>query len=148
MSYNPSKHGRAEYSAWVQLPNDFVVTEGDDTVGLRDQKFAQLVYTVNGGGGGGGGGAVDFAPVVTAISSQTAALIAGGLRELQIAEAYSRIIATSGTDTYIAVAPPGSSQSASVWRVCKIDGNGSRSWASSGAFNQSATDLPALTYAY
>lgn len=59
-------------------------------------------------------------------------------------------ITTSGSTTYIGVAPPGTAQSTAKWRCKKIvdDGAGTVTitWADSGGFTQVATDLTALTY--
>lgn len=101
---------------------------------------------------------IDNAPIIEAIGDQTTTVdsaittqtnaLTPGLTELIIDNTYSRIIQTIGTDTYIAQAPRGSTQSASVWRVQKIDANGSRSWAGTGTFNQPANSVETLTYNY
>ncbi len=58
---------------------------------------------------------------------------------------------TTGTGvTYVAIAPIGSAQDAEVWQAQKITVSGSDTvitWAGGGAFNQTASDLTALTYA-
>lgn len=54
----------------------------------------------------------------------------------------------SGTTTYLAEAPVGSSQASAVWRARKIDESSGMviTWADSGNFTQVATDLTSLTY--
>jgi hypothetical protein len=260
MAYTPAKHGRAEYGSWMQVSNTLATAlptvEGDDSVDLKNQKFANLVYIVNpadvgGGSGSGGISDIQLAQLTSAISTQTTSLsgkiddvnsqlitldsdltsaisaqtttlsgkidstntalatldtdikatttavdaqtttlsgkidstntalatldadvkatttavstldsnmasaitsqtssLSPSLTELLIDNTYSRIIQTISTDTYIAQAPRGSSTSASVWRVQKIDVNGSRSWAGTGIFNQPADNVASLSYAY
>lgn len=69
---------------------------------------------------------------------------------LQIAPATVAMkITTSGTTTYIAIAPVGTLQSAAKWQVKRIAVSGSDTtitWAGGGAFNQVATDLSSLSY--
>lgn len=58
-------------------------------------------------------------------------------------------VTVSGTDTYVAIAAPGSAQSSAVWQAKKIDeATGTVvTWADgNGAFDNVATDLTALTY--
>ena len=43
--------------------------------------------------------------------------------------ALATIVVTSGSDTYIAEALPGSAATAAVWRCQKIDSSGSVTWA-------------------
>ena len=42
---------------------------------------------------------------------------------------YMRVVEIDGTDTYIAHAIAGSALSGAVWRVQKVDSDGSRTWA-------------------
>jgi hypothetical protein len=58
-------------------------------------------------------------------------------------------ITTSGSITYIATAPVGSSQASAVWRAQKIDETTGTviTWADSGNYTQVATNLASLTYA-
>jgi hypothetical protein len=57
---------------------------------------------------------------------------------------------TEGTGvTYIATAPIGTLQNATAWQVKNITVSGANTtitWAGGGAFNQTATNLTALTY--
>lgn len=59
-------------------------------------------------------------------------------------------VTTSGSYTYIAVAPIGTSQSASLWQAKRIYDDGTDvviTWADGDAdFDNVATDLTALTY--
>lgn len=58
-------------------------------------------------------------------------------------------ITESGTTTYIAIAPPGTSQSDSLWQVKKLDESSGLviTWADGNTnYDNSATDLTALTY--
>jgi hypothetical protein len=63
---------------------------------------------------------------------------------------YSQKVTVVGDILYFAVAPVGSSQSAAVWRVKKIDTTGGNilvTWADSDEkFDNIATDLTTLTY--
>lgn len=60
---------------------------------------------------------------------------------------YARKVTVDGTDTYIAWALPGTLQAAAEWRACKIDTDGTRTWADgNGDFDNVATDLTALSY--
>lgn len=175
MAYEPGKHGRAEYGSWMQIDKDLAdaITsiEGADASNytLKEQKFANLVYVVNSadmGGGSGSGGITDLqiAQLTTAISNQTTAItndidntpvvnaldtqtnaLSPGLTELYIENTYSRVIQTDGTDTYIGQAERGHQLTDLVWRVQKIDVNGSRSWAGTGIFDQPADNMAGLT---
>ena len=57
-------------------------------------------------------------------------------------------VTVSGTTTYVAEAPVGSSQASAVWRAKKVDESSGVvvTWADSGNYTQVATDLTALTY--
>ena len=56
-------------------------------------------------------------------------------------------IQTSGTDTYIAIAPTGSSTASAVWQAKKIDTNGNKTWADGNLdYDNIATSLSTLTY--
>lgn len=58
-------------------------------------------------------------------------------------------VTTSGTTTYVAVAPTGSAQSSAVWQAKKIDESSGTviTWADGNAnFDNVATDLTALSY--
>jgi len=62
-------------------------------------------------------------------------------------DGYKREVQIDGTDTYIAWALPGTALSAASWRACKVDTNGTRTWADADTdFDNVATDLTALTY--
>lgn len=68
----------------------------------------------------------------------------------KIADNLAVKITTSGSITYIGIASPGSSQSSAVWQAKKIDSTDPNNvlitWADSGKFSQTATDLTSLTY--
>lgn len=54
---------------------------------------------------------------------------------------YTVKITTSGTDTYIGEAAPGSSQASAVWRVQKVDADGNTTWKDGNDnFDNTATD--------
>lgn len=56
-------------------------------------------------------------------------------------------ITTSGTDTYVGEALPGSSQAAAVWRIQKIDNDGNVTWKDGDSeFDNTATDLTAGSF--
>lgn len=56
-------------------------------------------------------------------------------------------IQTSGTDTFIGIAAPGTAQGTAKWQAQKIDTNGNITWADGDAnFDNVATDLTSLTY--
>ena len=59
-------------------------------------------------------------------------------------------ITTVGSVTYIGIAAPGTAQATAKWQCQKIDYSTSGTvvitWAGSGAFNQTATDLTTNTY--
>ena len=58
----------------------------------------------------------------------------------------TRIVTGSG-NTYVAVAYPGTSTSAELWQVQKIDSSGNITWADGNAnFDNQATDLSSLEY--
>lgn len=62
---------------------------------------------------------------------------------------YSRLVEVFGTDTYIAQAVPGTVVTDALWRVQKIDTNGTKTWADGGAFSQVVSgDLSGLTFSY
>ena len=110
MSYNSSKHGRADYGKYIQVPDAFAPAEGSDTPAISAQKFAELVHIVN---------PTEIAGCGTVI--------------------YSKVIQSRSTDVYIAAAPVGSTLAAAAWQVQKIDTNGSITWADSGLYTQVAS---------
>lgn len=64
-------------------------------------------------------------------------------------KSYAHKITTSGDNTYVAIAPIGSSQSSAVWRCQKVAVSGNDTvitWADGGKFSQVATDLTTLSY--
>jgi hypothetical protein len=64
-----------------------------------------------------------------------------------VADNLAMQVVTSGSNTYIAVAAPGSSTSSAVWQAKCIDGNGNTTWANgSSSFTNVATNLAGLTY--
>ena len=62
-------------------------------------------------------------------------------------DGYASEIQTSGTDTYIGFALPGTALASAKWQAMKIDANGCKTWADGNSnFDNVATDLTALTY--
>jgi hypothetical protein len=60
---------------------------------------------------------------------------------------FTQKITTSGTDTFVAIAIPGTLQSEAKWQAQKVDTDGNITWADGNAeFDNIATDLTALTY--
>ena len=56
-------------------------------------------------------------------------------------------IATSGTDTYVGFAAPGTALATEKWQAMKIDTDGNVSWADGNSdFDNAATDLTSLDY--
>lgn len=56
-------------------------------------------------------------------------------------------IVTSGTDTYVGEAAPGSSAASTVWKAYKVDSSGNLTYADGNAeFDNSASDLGGLSY--
>lgn len=109
MTYDPSKHGRADYNSWVQITSaDFnSIPQGPNaTSDVTTERFAQVVYDVAG------------------VATNT--ILSGSLLA---SNEYSRIIKSNGDDVYIMHAPPGSLSGNPVWRMQKIDVDGSRFWA-------------------
>lgn len=171
MTYNPNiDSGMCKTKSWVQVPSGVYAsidqsTELDNAQGQdrRPRVYAQMVYQVN------------STPISGDISISSVGLNADGTVQLSgdqlkvfdgellakvnelytsvnnilISEEYSRIVQTWGTDTYIAHAPVGSLSADAVWRVQKIDTNGSKQWAGGALFTQSCSaDLSGLTFAY
>lgn len=59
-----------------------------------------------------------------------------------VASALATKITTSGSDTYVGEAAPGTSQATAKWRIQKIDTNGNITWKDGDAnFDNTATDL-------
>jgi hypothetical protein len=101
------------------------IPQGLETTPLSGRYYAQLVHQVN------------------------STSLSGTVTTEPTSEVYSRIVQTRSTDTYIAHAPVGSLSGDSVWRVQKIDTDGSRLWADGGLFSQAASgELSGLTYAF
>jgi len=159
MSYNPFKHGRAEYGGYMQVPDAQVITEGTDAIPLSAQKFAQLTYQVN--------------PTTVALSGVTIAASIGidgtgtvhatagnelmtsdatshtALTELLVDNTYSKIVTTVSGYTYTMFAPAGTSSGAPSWRISRTDAAGSRMWADGDAdFDNAASGFAALTYSF
>jgi len=67
----------------------------------------------------------------------------------KISNRVAKKITVSGANTYVAIAPIGSSQASTVWQVKCINITGSDTvitWADGGNFSQVATDLTSLVY--
>lgn len=123
------KHGRAQYGSWAEIPTSIVgnITgwEGDDSLPLSDQKFAQLVYSVN---------------QDAVVSSLT-----------QIAGDYSSLIRVSGDFTFVMKAPPGTPSGSTGWQIKRIHalsgGNTDIEWANgSSAYSNIASDYGTYSY--
>lgn len=117
--YDINKHGAADYRSWIQIPPSLsgMITTTDDPEGPKNELFAKFVFDVS--------------------SYQTTV----------VDTLYSRLVQKSGDDTYIMQAPPGSLTSDPVWRIQKIDVNGSRYWADGNTnFDNVADDYATLTY--
>lgn len=171
MTYNPNiDSGFATTKNWVQVPSAVFASidqstelDNSDEPERSARNYARLVYQVN------------ATPISGDISISSVGLNADGtvqlsgdqlkvfdgtlvteiqqvnakLNNIVVSEIYSRIVQTFGTDTYIAHAPIGSLSSDAVWRVQKIDVDGSRQWADSASFTQSCSaDLSGLVYTY
>lgn len=127
--YTTLKHGRAEYNSFMQVPCGVItgIVEGIDSpteAGQKLEKFAHLVYDVAGLSG-------------NVILNQT----------LLVKDTYSRIIKTSGDNTYIMYAPPNSLSGDPVWRMQLIDADGSRLWADGNInFDNAASAYLTKTY--
>jgi len=166
--YNPQKMGRAQYGSWAELTDTQVATitasEGTDTLPLSAQRFASLVYQVNPSPVQLSGAVFDIGDVgiVDPITQQETIVDSGGnlhvydnsletainnlSSKLNIVS-NSKIISANGGFTYIADAIPGSLSGSSVWRIKRIDANGTTTWADGNAnFDNAATDFAALTF--
>lgn len=56
-------------------------------------------------------------------------------------------VTSSGSDTYVGFAAPGTAQSSALWQCIKVDTNGTVTYADGNAtFDNVATDLTALSY--
>jgi hypothetical protein len=167
MSYNTTKHGRAEYGSFMQVPSGVLSSieqEMDESLELQNQWFARLVYNV--------------APQTLSLSGATVNVDTVGLDDTGLVQLsgdqlkvfdqgvidainnktisvtdniYSTVIQTrttpNGDDTYIAEAPVGTPYSTAGWRVQKIDPTGTTTWADSSNFSQPANiELSSLVY--
>lgn len=127
--YTTLKHGRAEYNSFMQVPCAIItgIVEGINSPtqeGEKLEKFAHLVYDIAGLSG-------------NTILNET----------IYVRDTYSRIIKTSGDNTYIMYAPPGSLSGDPVWRMQLIDSDGSRLWADgNNYFDNSASAYLTKTY--
>jgi hypothetical protein len=134
MTYNPQiDSGFCKTKSWVQVPSAVFTaieqsTEYDNSShpDRSRRNYAQMVYNVGDSDPSTGAGSVT------------------------VSELYSRIVEVIGTDTYIAHAPVGSLSTDAVWRVQKIDTNGSRMWADGNINfdNVASSPLSALTFSY
>ena len=131
MTYDPFKDsGMAERKQYIHVPSgDFVdIIQGSNSEPSEQRNYAQLVYQVN--------------------STE----LSGSVSNTEnVTDTYSRFVDPSDDpNLYIAHAPEGSELSAAVWRIQKIDENGSRQWADGNTnFDNVATPpLSGLTYSY
>ncbi len=123
--YSSDKHGRADYGSWAELNASQVQAitgqEGDGSLPLQEQRFAQLVYAVN----------------PTTISLTGAVITTAQ-------EPYSTIIEPlSPNATLIMKAAPGTEPAAPVWQIQQVFTSGSFTrvtWADGeAAFTKQAT---------
>ena len=167
MSYNTTKHGRAEYGSFMQVPSGVlsgIVQETDESLELQNQWFARLVYNVAPQSLSISGATVNVDTVgidgtgdVEVSGHQLRVLDQGVIdainnKSISMTEnIYSTVIQSrttpSGDDTYIAEAPVGTSYATAGWRAQKIDPNGTTTWADSSNFSQPANiELSSLVY--
>lgn len=74
----------------------------------------------------------------------------GSATQVPIADSVAMKVTVSGSDTYVAIAAPGTAQATATWQVKKITESGATTtttWADGNAnFDNAATDLTALSY--
>jgi hypothetical protein len=160
MPYQPSKHGRAEYGSYMQIPDVSLsgLVEGDESEPLIAQRFAKLVYSVNPSQLNISGATInvdtvgiDDSGLVQLSGDQLKVFdqaVVDAINNISIGQTtYSSVIQTRGTDVYIAEAPVGTSYATSAWRAQKIDQTGTTTWADNANFSQPANiELSGLTY--
>jgi hypothetical protein len=62
-------------------------------------------------------------------------------------DTYATKVVTSGTDTYVGQAAPGTTAATTKWQAFKVDTSGNVTWADGNAsFDNAATDLASLSY--
>lgn len=106
---------------------------------VKQQKKTNKILEEMPVGGGGGGG--EIASFVDSTGNVAQATLQNGAVPTSSAS-YATKITTSGTDTYVGEAVPGSAQASAVWRIQKIDTNGNVTWKDGDAlFDNTATDL-------
>ena len=154
MSYNPNKHGRAEYGSYMQVPENVLsgMIEGDESKPLIEQRFARLVYSVNPTQISISGAQISIDKVGLKASSEVG-VTSGGINAFLVnpqtsdEKLYSTIIQSRSTDIYIAEAPIGTTYTTSGWRVQKIDENGNATWYNNAAFSAPGNiELSGLVY--
>jgi hypothetical protein len=152
--YQPTKHGRADYGSYMQVPWEAIsgMVEGDDSKPLIEQRFARLVYSVNPTQLSISGAQISIDKVGLKTSDEVG-VTSGGINAYIVNSTddneiiFSTIIQSLNSDTYIAEAPVGTSYATSGWRVQKIDTNGSASWYDNAKYSAPANiDLSTLTY--
>ena len=129
--YNTDKHGRTSYGSWWQATDAIVQSltgsEGGETLPLEQQKFAQLVYTVN-------------QPVIS-LSGQTLTTTMA---------TYATVVQTSGAYTWVMKAAPGTATNDALWQAQEIVVSGSMTrirWADGNTlFDNVADDYSVLNY--
>jgi len=133
MPYHSSNHGRAEYNRFMQLTADayatILATEGDDSIPLIDQRFAQLVYQVNstpisGSVGINGDGDVGVTSgALNVYDSQNNVVLDEIL--YQMGSRYSSIVRVHDNFTYVMHSLIGTGTSAEpIWRMSRIYDDG------------------------
>ena len=172
MPYDPTKHGRADYGKFMQIPESSLsaIIEEDSTESYDpNARYAIYTYnvaptTLNLSGdiaidsvGIDGTGLVKISGdqlkvfdqgTIDAINNSSSSIIAS-LSEVIIDKNFSRVVQERNCDSYFAHAPVGTSLSETKWRVYKLDEYGNRTWAGGGPFNQQANiELSGLTYNY
>jgi len=156
--YQPSKHGRADYGKYMQVPWAVVsaMVEGDESKPLTEQRFAQLVYSVNPSQLNISGATINV-DSVGIDNSGDVKLSGDQLKTFDksvvdavnnlVPSNYSSVIQTRGTNVFIAEANVGTSYATSGWRVQKIEETGTTTWADGSNFSQPANvELSGLTF--
>ena len=158
--YQPSKHGRADYGSYMQVPWEAVsgLVEGDESKPLIEQRFARLVYSINPTQLNISGATIAIDEVGLKASDEVGvtsgglnvhdASVLNAINNIAFSEnVYSSVIQELSGDTYIAEALVGNALSASAWRIQKIEAIGTTTWVDAANFTQAATgDFSLLTY--
>lgn len=133
MPYHSTKHGRAEYNRFMQLTADayaaILAVEGDESIPLVDQRYAQLVYQVNGTPVSGsvgidGSGDVGVTSGALNVYDEQNNVILNNILG-QVTSRLSTIIRIHDPYTYVMHAEIGSGTSGDpIWRMSRIYDDG------------------------